>query len=572
MPLSQAGRQELMRSLGAQHGRYNPVEKMLVTEVGPDYQYHTNLRSTTAHSTRQAVTYAATLLDTLDPELEARACEIIARVIALQDRDMSSPTFGTWGWYMEEPPAQMATPDFNWADFLGVQLLHIALHHRARLPAALASEIDDTIRRAAQSIRQRNARPGYTNIAIMGTYVTLVAAEEYGDADLKNYALKRLREFAQYTAQQGAFTEYNSPTYTLVALQELARMRRDVRTPEAKPLIEELYRVAWQEIAGHFHAPTRQWAGPHSRAYTDLVGVNVLQLIERSTSEQANFGLGQSKNPDDQRLPTPCPPDMEAFFISLDAPHELVKTFVRGDKPIVGTSYLHPQFALGTINRGDMWNQRRPLLAYWGTARQPFFLRLRVLHDGYDFAAARFWGVQREGLALAAINFATDGGDKHIHLDPIQNATISAQDLRLSFEIGGAVGEADSSTQPLIAPANLATPISLRFGDLRVTLAVPHARFGEYPGHWEIARRDEKLLLDVVLYASHKRTFKLDELASAALAVVVQFALDDVPLPAVSVEVNQRFLSLGANDLKIMVPIKPSSGQDLDEAAELKLT
>jgi hypothetical protein len=57
--------------------------------------------------------------------------------------------------------------------------------------------------------------PGYTNIALMGTYVTYVAAELYGWPDLKAYAAARLRRFCDYTLEQGAFTEYNSPTYWL---------------------------------------------------------------------------------------------------------------------------------------------------------------------------------------------------------------------------------------------------------------------------------------------------------------------------------------------------------------------
>jgi hypothetical protein len=59
-------------------------------------------------------------------------------------------------------------------------------------------------------------------------------------------------------------------------------MRQHVRDAEMRRLVEEVYRLAWEEVAHHFHAPTRQWAGPHSRAYQTLLPGDTLALLERS--------------------------------------------------------------------------------------------------------------------------------------------------------------------------------------------------------------------------------------------------------------------------------------------------
>ena len=103
----------------------------------------------------------------------------------------------------------------------------------------------------------------------------------------------------------------------------------------------------------------------------------------------------------------------------------------------VGTTYLHPQFALGSINRGDLWNQRRPLIAHFGTAAAPGYLQLRFLKNDYDFSSAILHGTQREGLVVGAVNLITNGGDTHISLDKVKAAKIRARDLRLRFELGG---------------------------------------------------------------------------------------------------------------------------------------
>ena len=398
--LSEHQLSRLHQALAELHAHYDPVEKMIRRPFSSP-GYHTTLQGGEVHPTRDSLAYAVALLDTGDPALLKRAEAILGRVIALQDQNPASKTYGIWSWFLEEPLDKMSPPDWNWADFCGVQLLQVALDHRHRLSPDLAAKVDTAIQHAARSIQRRNVGPGYTNIAIMGTYVTLVAAELYHLDDLHQYALNRLRAFHAYTMQTRAFTEYNSPTYTVVALKELARLRQHAQDAEARRLVEEIYRLAWEEIAQHFHPPTRQWAGPHSRCYRTLLSADTLALIQRSTEGRARFGAGEPPPAlDEHRLPTPCPRDLETFFTALDHPRELAKTFVKADPPVIGTTWLDLQFALGSVNRGDLWNQRRALLAYWGTAERPSYLHVRCLHDGYDFAAAQFFSLQPPAVPI----------------------------------------------------------------------------------------------------------------------------------------------------------------------------
>ena len=53
----------------------------------------------------------------------------------------------------------------------------------------------------------------------------------------------------------------------------------------------------------------------------------------------------------------------------------------------------------------------------------------------YDFSSACFYSEQQITM-LAAINFITNGGDKHINIDIIKDGKITAEDLRLGFEFG----------------------------------------------------------------------------------------------------------------------------------------
>src|ERR1044071_9733869 len=63
---------------------FDPAEAMLVCEVGPEYHYHTNIRSARVHPTRDALDYALQLLETGDAGRRERALAILDRMLKLQ--------------------------------------------------------------------------------------------------------------------------------------------------------------------------------------------------------------------------------------------------------------------------------------------------------------------------------------------------------------------------------------------------------------------------------------------------------------------------------------------------------
>ena len=400
----------------------------------------------------------------------------------------------------------------------------------------------------------------------MGSYVTLITAELFRIDDLKLYAMQRLRRFHHYTMEQGAFTEYNSPTYTIVALQEIGRLRADVKDPEAKRLAEDIYRVAWEEIASHFHAATRQWAGPHSRCYSTLLPQKVLGLVQHATEGRIRFfSEDPPRAKDEFGLRLPCPRDLEHFFTKLEEPRELVKTFIQGENPVIGTTYLTPQFTLGSINRGDLWNQRRSLIAYWGAATAPAYLHLRFLHDGYDFADAQFFSAQKKGTVLAGVVFGTDGGDTHVSLDRIKNATISAHDLRLRFEFGGAAG-----LQKQAVPDDIRQPIKLTLGRLNLSLQVAFARFGQADGRFEstVDPAKKTVGVDLVFHTGSRRQFRQNEVSSRPrLVFASNCPVPEAPAPGLASEATSGLLKMTTTspELRLDLPLKPAKVSDLQQ-------
>jgi hypothetical protein len=526
-------RQAFLRALEEQDQNYDASAQMLRTPYSSP-GYHTTLKGGFVHGTRNSLDYAVALLDSGDPERLKRAELILRRVIALQDQDPNSRTYGIWSWFLEEPLDKMSPPDWNWADFCGTQLLQVAIDHSDRLSEDLRPKVKDSILHAARSIVRRNVGPGYTNIALMGTYVTLVAGERFNVPDLADYGRQRLQRFYDYTREKGSFTEYNSPTYTLVAIDEISRMIQHVRDEPSQRLLKELNAFAWRHVARHFHPPTKQWAGPHSRCYSTLLRPDTLAAIQRAGAGRLQF-LPEAEaweSLDAHRLKLDCPPELYYYFTSLTGPRLEVEAFERNassEHDIIGTTYLHPDFTLASVNIGDLWNQRRPLLAYWNTSGGPAALRLRFLHDDYDYSCASLFTVQDRADILGAVLFATDRGDTHISLDKIVNATITARDLRLRLQFEGAVSD-------LTLPQSLRLDEPIRFTSSRIagTFMVHSARFAGLHPTLESGRRQDEAWIDLVLYRGPGRSFDFDKIAEAAIVFSLSLSSATVLVPTVA--------------------------------------
>ena len=229
--ISETEQERRKNALEARHKDYDPEERLLKRYFGSAYSYNYFARDTYAHPTRDSLSYAVALLDTYDDSFLDRAQDILRRIIGIQEADPKHPHYGVWPHLMEEPLGKGPYVDRNWADFLGKDMLHVMTYHKNRLPHGLVDEVEASLRRAVEAIRIRNVGVGYTNIAVMGSYVTLVSGEVLHDPEILARGLQRLEAFHTHTLETGIFTEYNSPTYTMVALRDLASFRHHVRHP-----------------------------------------------------------------------------------------------------------------------------------------------------------------------------------------------------------------------------------------------------------------------------------------------------------------------------------------------------
>jgi hypothetical protein len=541
-------------ALKGMHEKYDPKEKMIASSI-QGYNYHTDASSGTFHPVRNSFSYAVLLLDYGDKAYTQRAFDVIEKTISLQDQDSRSKSCGVWPYYQEEPLATKKSPiDFNWADFNAVSLLDVWMGHQDEIPADLKPKIKQALILAARSIQKRNVGTGYTNIAIMGTYVTYMVSHLFDLPDLKDYATMRLKRFYDYTLDKGGFTEYNSPTYTIVALDELFRMKLHIVEPLAKQQIDALYSVGWEIIARHYHKPSGQWAGPHSRSYSTLVNPTFYALLKEGSNGQIDLDIEKKRS--DVKVKHQIPANLMHYFSSPQYPRTEVDVFEKETPQIIGTCYLAKEFALSTANRSSLWNQRRPFLLYWGEVKAPKYLQVRLLHDNYDFSSATFYGQQKDNQVLAAINFISNGADKHITIDRLKGGKFKAKDLRLRFEFGNV-----KSLGTLAVPTAITDPFTISLDPLKLNFQLYSAEFDGEKGRWEKGGDGKTSWVDYVFYSGAEKEIDLTKVDRAVAGFTFEVKSADQKIEFKKADVSEKDGVLKAewNGLKLEIPVKPQA-------------
>lgn len=526
----------LITHLQSQESNYSPDLHLLgETWNGPGY--HSRIpNGRWVHPTRTALDYALALLRSDDAAYHRRAEDVITRILTLQDTDPVSATYGIWPWLAEESLAEMAPPDWNWADFCGMRLALLLADHREQLSPERVEAMRRSLGHAAWSIFRRNVRPGYTNIAVMGAGVAAAAGELLDEPRLTDYGRHRLVGVVAHTARHGGFNEYNSPTYTVVVLHECEHILHLVADGECRTAAETLRRLAWETIADSFHPGTGQWAGPHSRTYTDRIPASLCRYLSQQTGITVQphpaAPVRGAELPEPYHLP--CPPDLLPRFQALpEAEISVERSFLASEdeeRSVSGVTWLSRDACLGSVNHDCLWTQRRPLLGYWRTADDPaLVLRLRFLKDGVDFASVYVRNRQEGSRILSVISLLTDRGDYHLSLDRPPDGLFHAADLRLRYELTG-VGATAERVHPNV--------YALRAGDYQAVIHTVAGRFGSQEIQWQLGGEGEQISLDAVCYSGPRQGFRPADVGDFILAAGLELLPVDQPISPAPVTVD----------------------------------
>ncbi len=524
-------RAELDAFLANREANYSRTHQML----GMPFEspgYHSKVpQGTWVHPTRRSMQYAVLLVVRGQPQDVSRAEQIIRKVLSLQVTDPAHKYYGVWPWLLEEPIDQMDPPDRNWADFLGAQIAVLVRHYSDRLNPELNTSLRTSLRHAALEIRQRDVQPSYTNIAIMGGGVCAAAGELLGDSTLLRYGRQRLQRCVEHAETHGSFNEYNSPTYTCVALFESERVLDLIDDVACRQAAETLRQMAWKIVADSYHPATGQWAGPQSRTYADYLSADTAAFLTAQTGVSIPVApLAEPSTNSIEPFPhLPCPEPLQRRFEQLPAdPTALTRTFIRqadGQPDTIGTTWLSSRACLGSVNHSMLWTQRRPLLGYWSLGGgQVACLRLRFLHDQQDFASMGVRNAQRGPRVLTLFEPLANRGSWHPSLDRPADGLFTASDFRVHFELTAPGASAQKINDHCFA---------LIAGRQRAVIHVLPSRFEGQEVQWSCTQQEGVASVAGVCYSGTARQFAFAELQDVRIAVAVEIVdQESAPLAA----------------------------------------
>lgn len=445
--------EKTMELLQKEADQFDDQESMVTRfkEADRVHGYHTALTGT-VHDIKATSCFALCALLTDEKPLHEKAIRALYRVCELQDVRPESPTFGLWAYYMEQNVDQMTSPDYNWANFVGRDLIAVCLLCGDKLTDDLLAKLHTAIRNAAACTVKRNVAPDYTNISLIGSLTLISAGELMEDETLFQTGRQRLSELTEYTKVTTGLSEYNSAPYTVVALEETTRMLQFFRDPECLAMARYLNHCAWEMLVTHYNTSLAQLSPPQARAYADLDNGRLASVIWLGTNER--YGKLREDTVDLDSLfylQFQCPEDLLPLFDekerfashtyyhqnNIRQPGEDVTIIRELDSPdLTAFSYKTPYFSMGAFSICDTWNQRRNAMVIWDKDKPKTF-RLRGLHNGYDFCSGFVRADQRDGKILGNLGLVTDRGSNHYILDKDKTGIYRVKELCFCFELGG---------------------------------------------------------------------------------------------------------------------------------------
>lgn len=375
------------------------------------------------HPIRETFGYAHTLMQAEGDAALPTVERIIRRALQAQERQPGHIHYGGFKWMDEDE----SVTDLNAVQFVLEHLLPLYIDYGNRLTPALQTEILEAVRMAAYELESLNVHVAYTNITLLDTLNTVLAGQVLGDDQLLARARGRLDEWIAFTNRSGAIPEYNSPTYLAVDLAALAGLAERATDPVVALKARLMEERLWLHLATHYHHPTAQLAGPHSRAYhNDVTGgiCGIKHILYRCLGDE------RLQQPSDYATHRQSPGSVRAGRTPFHVPDYLLRLLqvkpypytvqetADVDNGVDLYTYMTPAYALGTVSAGNHPQNNRLILYYrkdkvpgYGVIFSRFLVNEKAFGSFYHATdrsrgnnlneEGLFWGVQHENKSIA---------------------------------------------------------------------------------------------------------------------------------------------------------------------------
>jgi hypothetical protein len=472
--------------------------------------------------TRESLKYARYLLRDAAPgdADSALAARIIAQIVALQERQPGNIHEGGFPWMADDGHVS----DLNAVQFLAEEFCHILIESADKLPAPTLTATKGALRLALAEIARLDVAPAYTNICLLDCHNSILGGQLLDAPGWVERGARKLARWAAEVAASGAPREYNSPTYAGVDLGALAAIAEEAADPAIRLLACLMEERLWLHAALHYHAPTAQLAGPHSRAYqNDVTGgrgslktalYKILgdeRLIHKTPfyplrQGDGNAGVGVANYH--------CPAPIRAI---LQAPRLPLTVREGADLPggLDLSTTLTADWALGVASRG-YGPQANNLLLHYRKDTEPGF---GVVYSRFILNDRRLGGSYHATDRTRSNNVSDVGDFRGLHtrnkaigvyglLPQAENLTAAKLDIfwpGLAASVRALIGTEQVGSLPTELPPGV--PLIIKDGAVYIgVLPTRHSNLGR-TAPIRLERDGDDLVLSIVIYEGPPKRF-----------------------------------------------------------------
>ncbi len=478
------------------------------------------------HGTNKSAEYAAAIFYTGEKKYYARAQRVFERLAELQDTDPQSKTFGLWAYYAEESLKDMKAPDYNFADFIGKHFIYVLDRHERELNAHTAEIMRTALKNAVTCSIKRNVSPDYSNISMMSCMTIISAGEILNDSDIKAIGKKRLKKAYEYNMYSNAFSEYNSSTYTPLAIAELTRMMMYFKDEECLKMAHELHDLAWENISSYYSDQIGELAPPQKRCYYDIDDGQLGAFIYLATD--GRFGTIDRADKlvlSYLMLPISCPEKYIGNFSKngfikkryyrkngIRTPDEDTVIIRSLDSPdLCAMTSITDKYAMGAFDKSDLWNQRRTCSTVWNKNGCHRGIRLRCINGSYDFCSGVVSADVNADTMAACVGFVNDHGDFHYILDKRKDGIIKTDFLGFRLEVFGDAGDVELS--------ECEDGYFVTDGYIEINIKIPVWTFDGKEAAVRLDRDNKRI--ELIAYEGEEKTIDLSKINSTCGAFVL---------------------------------------------------
>ena len=154
---------------------------------------------------------------------------------------------------------------------------------------------------------------------------------------------------------------------------------------------------------------------------------------------------------------------------------------------------------------------------------------------------------------LSTVNFADNGGDKHINIDMMKDGRFTAKDLRLRFEFGNCK---DFSAD---LPKRVTDGFMISADGLQFWLQMVHEKWDNLRCHWEKGSEDGVNYADLVIYEGPEKDFNLNKVDNAVFSFVMSVAKSGETVQTGKAIISEKggMLTTSWNGMTVEAAVKP---------------